>query len=169
MHFNYSNTLAIGFLVFATALSFTHCASQQSTSSEQVGRYIENNPEKIWNATLEILNAHNLQIVSKNQDDPKVWLIDTAFKKISTRQMRKYARSRYGYKPNIITYMQARYKLEIVIEATSTNSCSIAIKFKPELLASGTSDYAGQWESGTSTGAYENELYKSILTLAESK
>jgi len=80
--------------------------------------------------------------------------------------MRQYARSQYGYKPNIITYMQARYKLEISIDADSPNSCSIAIKFEPQLLASGTSDYAGQWEQGTSTGVFEENLFQSILNFA---
>ncbi len=151
-------------LVLASALLFSFCASRQPISSQKLGRFVEANPEKVYNATIEVLNIRQLQIVSENQNDPTAWIIETAMKQIKTREMRDYAVSQYGYKPNYLTYIRSRYKLKIIVEPISESTCSVTINFQPQLLASGTSDYAGQWEDGKSIGVFEEDLLKSILT-----
>lgn len=153
-------------IVITLTLFLTTCASRQLSTVEQLGRYIEANPEIIWNASINVLGRRHFQIVSQNQNDPKSWIIETAMKGMKTRQMRDYAISQYGYKPNYITYVRTRYKIKIVVEPISATSCSVAIKFLPQLLASGTSDYAGNWEDAKSIGVFEEELLDSILVQA---
>ena len=163
MNFTNLKILVIGILGFTIPLFLINCASHQTTTLEQVGRLIEYNPEQIWNASLDVLKGRSMEVVQKTQEDPRAWFIDTSFKNIPTREMRQYALSQYGYKPNIVTYMKARYKIQIMIEPISPNSCSLTLKFQPQLLASGTSDYAGQWEDAKSNGTFENDFMQSIF------
>jgi hypothetical protein len=157
--------LIISIVLLMTLMLLPCCASKQVSRTSQLGRYLEVNPEKVWNATLEALNIRDIQVVISDQEDPTGWVIETAMKRMKVREMRNYAVSQYGYKPNLVTYMSGRYKLKIIIEPISATSCSMAIKFHPQLLAGGTSDYAGDWEDAQSNGTYENELVQTIQNL----